>query len=205
MNKPRVEISETMRGIVSLVIFVHLFCVAVGLFANESTSVLAVQLRRVLGPYIRLLNLDPQFLPGFHLTHAMEYEDHHQLVIEVAGEEPIYIPNQDGSLWGERLGFRQPRYLNLTRQFGLFAEEDNDQAMAELARAIGGSLMTKTGAKQMVLRCQRLGPHPLDPVMDQGNLPIDTLYRADVIVDDAGVVRVHKQVNADEAAPVRGS
>lgn len=205
MNKPRVEISETMRGIVSLVIFVHLFCVAVGLFANESTSVLAVQLRRVLGPYIRLLNLDPQFLSGFHLTHAMEYEDHHQLVIEVASEEPIYIPNQDGSLWGERLGFRQPRYLNLTRQFGLFAEEGNDQAMAELARAIGGSLMTKMGARQMVLRCQRLGPHPLDPVMDQGSPPIDTLYRADVIVDDAGVVRVHKQVDADEAAPVRDS
>ncbi len=74
------------RELCSLVIFLHFFCLLAGLFAQETTSELGVRLGNVLGPYLRLVNIDAQAPAGFHLTHAMEYEDNHQLVVQLDGD-----------------------------------------------------------------------------------------------------------------------
>ncbi len=42
------RLSDGARSVLSLVIFVHLFCTVIALFGNESTSVLLTRLRGAL-------------------------------------------------------------------------------------------------------------------------------------------------------------
>jgi hypothetical protein len=203
-------ISEGARSVVSLLILLHLFCVFVSLLGNESASVLRNRLAAVLAPYTRLVNLDPEFTAGFHLTHAMEYEDDHQLVVELgepAQTTPYPAPGQRWS--GFPLGFRELRWRMLARRLGVLAtEQNNDEAMAELARAIGQAVFAETQVDRFVLRCRRLRPSELDSDVDRtvdDAATYETLYGADVVRDHQGVVRIHKQIETEDAAPLRGA
>jgi hypothetical protein len=202
-----VSLSEGVRSILSLLIFIHLFCVVVSLFGNESASVLRDRLVGLLGSYTRLLNLDPEFTAGLHLTHATEYEDDHQLVLEIDDQVLVYPPTEE--TWGTSLlGFRQQRWRLLTQRLGLLATTGNDEAIAELARAIGEGAWPDgaAGARPLVFRCRRLRPAELNTDVDR---PLDqestyeVVYAADVLLDSQGAIRVHKQIQADEVAPVR--
>ncbi len=199
--------SEGVRSVVSLLILIHLFCVAISLLGNESASVLRNRLSGVLGPYTRLLNLDPEFTAGFHLTHAMEYEDDHQLLIELDGVGPsLLYPNPQASWSGIWLGFREQRWRLLAQRLGVLANEDNDDAVAELARAVGEAVFAATDAQHLVIRCRRLRPSELETDVNYSlddPATYETLYSADILRNSQGAVRIHKQIEADEAAPVR--
>jgi hypothetical protein len=204
-----VKLGEGVRSIVSLLIFIHLFCVALALLGNESASVLTDRLTGVLGSYTRMLNLDPEFTAGYHLTHAAEYEDDHQLVIEVDGQaEPTLYPAPGQSWSWCPLGFRQHRWRMLAQRLGVLATEGNDEAIAELARAIGEAVFAQSDVTHLVLRCRRLRPSELNSAVDhsiEDQATYEMLYSADVLRDQRGNVRVHKQIEADEVAPVRGA
>ena len=199
--------SEGARSIASLLILIHFFCVAISLLGNESASQLRYRLTGVLAPYTRLLNIDPEFTAGFHLTHAMEYEDDHQLIIELEGvEKPALYPTPEASWSSFPLGFREQRWRLLARRLGVLASEGNDDAVAELARAIGEAVFSATNSQHVVIRCRRLRPSELESDVDyrlDDPATYETLYSADILRDSQGAVRIHKQIQADEAAPVR--
>lgn len=202
------EIDPGPRSVISLLILIHLFCVFVALFGNESASVLRNRLVGILGPYTRLLNIDPEFTAGFHLTHAMEYEDDHQLIIELDGiEEPVVYPAKSRGSLNLWLGFREQRWRMLAQRLGVLVSDENDDAVAELARAIGSAVFADSESRHLVLRCRRLRPSELNSDIDytiDDPATYELLYSADVLQDAQGIVRVHKQIAADEAAPVRG-
>lgn len=201
--------NDTTRSLISLGICIHLFCVFVGLFGNQSLSALQERVQTVLTPYCRLLNLDPQYNAGFHLTHAMTFEDDHQLVVEVSGEsEPRILPSATLGPDLESIGFRRQRWRTLAGRVGLHADDGNDQAVAEVARAIGESILSETDASGLVFRIRRFQPPALvgeSPVPDALEESFQTIYEADVLLGPEGRVRVHKRVDDDEAAQVRPS
>ncbi|MCA9147753.1 MAG: hypothetical protein KDA92_00575 [Planctomycetales bacterium] len=198
--------NEGKRSLLSLFIFLHLFCVAVGMFSNESRSRLSLELRRVLGPYLRTLDLDPQFPAEFQVTHAMDYDDDHQWVVElpdgtVQGAWPTDISLAD------RVDFRLRRWQQLTRKTTLFLEEENDTGIAELVRTIATEHFADSDANRLVIRCRRYRPtsweEPAPPDEDNTAARFADVYVADATRDEQGVVRVLKRVAANEAAQVR--
>ena len=78
--------------------------------------------------------------------------------------------SSDGGCWLSRLG--------------ILASEGNDDAVAELARAIGDAVFSATDAKHLVLRCRRLRPSELDSGVDYSlddDATYETLYSADIL------------------------
>jgi hypothetical protein len=199
--------NDTTRSLVSLAIILHLFCVFVGLFGNQSISTLQQRVQMVLTPYCRLLNLDPQFTAGFHLTHAMQFEDDHQFAVQLPGEpEAMVLPAGAIGPDLESLGFRRQRWRTLTQRTGLLAADGDDQAVAEVARALGETLFPQLDTRRFQFQIRRFQPPDLlgtAEVPEVFEESYETIYRADVLLDSAGKVRVHKQVEAAEAAQVR--
>ncbi len=137
----------------------------------------------------------------------MEMEDDHQLVIQVTGEPAprVWPPRETG--WSDMpLGFRHRRWQNLSLRVGMMVADGDDQVLAELARAIGESVLEKTAGGPVAFSCRRFRPPELtsdSAIPARFEDAFDTLYTADIIRDTQGRVRVHKRVEATEAAPVR--
>jgi hypothetical protein len=94
----------------------------------------------------------------------------------------------------------------LAQRLGVLATDGNDDAIAELARAIGEEQFAQTDTTHFVFRCRRLRPSELNSAVDHtigDPSTYEVLYSADVLRDQSGRVRVHKQIEADEVAPVR--
>ena len=199
---PAKELTGTFRSILSLLIFIHLFCVAVALFGNHSVSTLQSRLISFVGPYTRLLYFDPQVIAGFHLSHALEVEDDHFLEVESVDGDTLYrLPDPESRETGLRGGFRYRRWLALMRRMAMNTQED--EYLAEFSRAVGQSQLDDEN-QRIVLRLVRRMPLDLmnsdaDVVGPEAYVPV---YSADVWRDDQGVIRVHKRVQASEAAPV---
>jgi hypothetical protein len=205
----RLGMTATGRSIASLLILIHLFAVVVSLLGNESASALRVRLAGVLAPYTRLLNLDPEFTAGYHLTHAMEYEDDHQLMIEMDGRDtPLLYPPPSRAIKDFLPGFHELRCRWLAQRLGILAFDQNDDAVAELARAIGQAVFAENESRHFVFTCRRIRPLELEGDADRSlddDASYEPLYRADIIRDSQGVVRIHKRVETGEAAPVQGT
>src|SRR5215211_3723548 len=58
--------SGMTRSVVSLLLCIHLLCVAVVLASNFRRSPLQTRLVSIFAPYTKLLNFDPQFTPYYH-------------------------------------------------------------------------------------------------------------------------------------------
>ncbi len=200
---PAKEPIGTFRSILSLLIFVHLFCIAVVLFGNHYGSQLQFRLIRFMGPYTRLFYFDTQVIAGFHLSHSEEVEDDHFLEIQsVDGDMIGRYPDPSTNETGRRGGFRYRRWLALMRRMAMNAE--NDDYLAEFSRSIGQNQLTDENPR-MVLRLVRRMPLDLSGPSEAdegGPNAYVSVYSADVWRDDQGVIRVHKRVQASEAAPV---
>ena len=79
-----------------------------------------------------------------------------------------------------------------------------DEYLAEFSRAVGQNQLDDED-ERIVLRLVRRMPLVLDTRFDTdvvGPEAYVPIYSADVWRDDQGVIRVHKRVQASEAAPV---
>lgn len=201
---PAKELTGTFRSILSLVIFVHLFCVVVVLFGNHYGSQLQFRLIRFMGPYTRLLYFDPQVIAGFHLSHSEEVEDDHFLEIQSEeGSTIARVPDPNSRENGLRGGFRYRRWLALMRRMAMNAE--NEDYLAEFSRAVGQNQLVGDENQRLVLRLLRRMPLDLAGPSDAdagGPEAYVLVYSADVWRDEQGVIRVLKKVQASEAAPV---
>ena len=204
---PPKELSGQLRNVVSLLIFIHLFGVVTALFGNqyETASNLQMRVMSFLGPYTRTLWFDPQVTVGYHLTHAMEFEDDH--LVEVQGNDGNVIgryPDPQDGQTGLRGGLRYHRWRALMRRVAMNVEGENDEYLAQLGRAIGEHQLEAGDDTKLQLRIVRRRPIDLynEAATEDGPDSYDTVYTADVWRDDQGNVRLLKQVDTGEAAPV---
>jgi hypothetical protein len=205
-----------LQSVVSLLLVLHLFCVAVVLASNFRRSLLQGELVRIFAAYTRSLNFDPQFTPYYH-TLGRAIDDDAVLVIDLyaKGDAPaaaqplvgtIRLPD-GGSNW---LTGRK-RYFQLAKLLALHAdpEIENDDVTSEIARSVGARILRETGNERAVLRCIRREsqPPPTVPLVagypesEPTNPAYDrVVYEADVWLDEDGP-QVQKRASAAEVAP----
>src|SRR3954470_20829271 len=84
------ESRAVLRSVVSLVLCIHLFCVATVLASNFRRSPLQARLVSIFAPYTKLLHFDPEFTP-YYYTLGRPLDDDTWLVMDLypSGEQPV--------------------------------------------------------------------------------------------------------------------
>src|SRR5436309_8197918 len=79
-----------LRSIVSLILCIHLFCIAVVLASNFRRSPLQARLVSIFAPYTKLLHFDPEFTP-YYYTLGRTGDDDTWLVIDLypSADQPV--------------------------------------------------------------------------------------------------------------------
>jgi hypothetical protein len=210
-----------LRSVASLLICIHLFCVAVVLVSNSPgnyrRSPLQGRLVSIFAAYTRLLHFDPEFTP-YYYTLGRPLDDDTWLVIDLyrSGELPvgqqqvaktIELPS-GGSNWlkNRRRGFQLAKLLAASAD----PQSENDDITSEIARAVGGWAMRQTDNGRAVVRCMRRYSQPFDLAALNAGFPPDrptdpaydtTVYEADVWTDEDKQVQVQKRASRAEVAP----
>lgn len=209
-------IDPTLRSVISLLLVLHLFCVAVVLSSNFRRSLLQNELVRIFACYTQLLDFDPQFTP-YYYTLGRPLDDDTVFVIDLyargdlpASGQPlaatVRLPTGGSNWFGDR-----ERYFRLARLLAWYADPDNenDDITGEIVRSVGARIMHETGNKRAVLRCIRRESQPPPTVPLNPGYPEDEptnpayeqlVYEADVWIDEEGVL-VQKRSAAAEVAP----
>jgi hypothetical protein len=212
----------TLRSVLSLLIFIHCFCVLVVLSSTFRRSALQSRLVSIFGPYTQLLAFDPGFFTPYYYTQGQTSDDDAIIVADLYAEadrpieqleilKTVTLPD-GGSRW---LADRR-RAIALAQLMAGYADPENeaDELSGEIARGVGSRLMREHGAKRAALRCVRRLSQPLDLSTLFANFPPDNpeaseydevLYEADVWLDEDGEVQVQRRVAQAEAAPRRAS
>ncbi|MEX2175826.1 MAG: hypothetical protein WD872_15790 [Pirellulaceae bacterium] len=209
-----------LRSVLSLLIFVHCFCVLVVLASTFRRSTLQARLVGIFGPYTQLLHFDPGLFTPFHHTHGFPADDDAIIAVDLYASGELPVERQPrlktvtlpaaGSSW---LGSRQ-RSLRLAKRLAAYADPDDEREdlSSGLARAIGSRILREHDAQRAVVRCLRRSSQPLDlatlyegfPPDDPTAAPYDSLlYEADVWIDEDGEAQVQRRVAQAEAAPRR--
>lgn len=210
-----------VQQVVSLLLIVHLFTVAVALSAYTRRSLmprrspLHDRLLQVLAPYARTLNLAPASAP-YHLTQydaltgESEQDDEFYLELEITdanGETVVHRLNELGAGVPES----HHRYRRYAADMAWFLSQQRDVEVGEFALAAASLGLRHWGADSGVLRLKhhlsqprsinelREG-FPADPLADPYKI---TVYEADVLLDDEGVAQVIKRESKGQVAPVR--
>jgi hypothetical protein len=210
-------ISDTLRSVISLALFIHLFCLAVVLSSNFRRSELQARLVSIFAPYTQLLHFDPNFTP-YYFTLGRPGDDDTWLAIDLYADANLPVSDQplvqtiklhDGAnAW---LGNRR-RCFQLAQMLAASAdpEAENDDITSEIAKPVGVWSIRSTKNGRAVVRCMRRMSQPYDLATLNPGFPADrptdaaydaTLYEADVWIDEDGVPQVQKRVSRAEAAP----
>jgi hypothetical protein len=203
--------SEGMRNIISLLLFIHLFCVFVALCASHATSALESRFLGVIGFYCQTLNFDfrpipnvVQYVSPYRLTHGEEIDVDHLIEVLPEGQD-----ESDAAAWielsntGMRGGERRNRYERLGEQIDALVrpiEERPNEFRVEFgnraglfASAIGTYSLNQRGTtpKQIRFRRHRLvgidAYRGQDPEMPRDpNAPINfqVFYAANAVVEE---------------------
>jgi hypothetical protein len=203
--------SSEVRTLVSLLLFIHLFCVAIALSAYAAPSALQERIRTFFAPYLATFDFDVNtnaYPTGrFYLTHDREEEV--DAVIHVEGTLPdgttqsLTIP--EPGLWPPE---RRRHFQSLANVASALVEDEERQAV--LPRAIAGSLLGSWGATNGSLRIERhlsqameeIGSNDPDRRNPLSTRHYRTAYDARVLVSPDGRVELIKKVAAGEVAPV---
>lgn len=207
--------SEPWRSIVSVLIFIHLFCAAVTMSANYGRSALQSRLLLVLAPYTQLVHTDLGYAQ-FQLTDGFPDNDYWLEIEPVApasagAAQPAVHRLPDGGVPG--LPSRMRMQLTARRMAVYAAEEGTATLVAEMARSIGGQWMAEHGGTNVVVRVRRRETQSMTPLERQPPMPLDpldpryeaTVYEADVFRSEDGEVNVTKREGRGSSAPVSGS
>ena len=209
-----------MRSVISLLLCIHLFCVAVVLASNFRRSPLQARLVSIFAPYTKFLHFDPEFTP-YYYTLGRTNDDDAWLVIDLypSADHPvaqqqvtrtIRLP-EGGSNWldNRRRAFQLAKYL-ASYADPAPGQMENDDVTGEIARAVGGWAIRTTGSGRAVLRCMRRYSQPFDLATLNPGFPPDaptdvaydsTVYEADVWKDEDGQIQVLKRSSRAEVAP----
>ena len=222
--------SQGVRTALSLLLFVHLFCVLSAVGSNHQTqSPLQQRLLLKLRFYTQLLNFDLGNTP-YHLTSGELDADHlvELQLIDAGGEsETIVLPGgparaeprgeapTGGAIagtfrTGPRSGNRYKRFQLLADRMAYFAENEEDNATGLFAHAIARHFFAARGARRGVIRSRQHELQSMEAVDDGRRQQVDpysafyyrTLYEADVLQEGNGPVKLVKRAAIGEVAPV---
>lgn len=205
--------SEGIRGIVSLLLVIHLFALAVALGSYTSASMLQRQLSATLRLYTRTFNFDlAHVFPAvarLHLTHAGPGD----VDFQITGEAKL--PNGTKQPWQlPRAGLFPPTRSNrdqaLANVVGGLMENENEEQEALLPRALAAAELRKAGAKSGTITVTAhylLELEDLNAPETSRRDPLDASYyrpvfQASVIASSNGGVDLLKAVGKGEVAPV---
>lgn len=212
------SISSTSRSAISLLLFFHLFIMALVLSGNYGTSRVQARLLSFFSPYTRSLNLDLNYTP-FHLTHATLDDVDHRLEVlpttddmdleAVEDEDWISLPSVGG-----RLSERYKRYQRLAAIMAFFASRDDNDTTGLLARGVGANFLHQRDVTPRQVRVRKHLLQSMD-VIEGGTAEqrdpnsatyFNEVYRANTLVLDDGTVEIIKVESAGQVAkPASGS
>jgi hypothetical protein len=143
-------LGETARGVISLLLVIHLFMLAVGVLSNRVPSQIESDLRTVPRPYLQMLCMDLSY--SFHLTHAqLEDTDHFfevDLTLADGSQKRVLVPPP--GMWPP-VRFR--RFERLAGTAALL--NGNSSVEAIIPQAVAARLVREYGATGGVIRCRR--------------------------------------------------
>ena len=208
-GQPQGAPSEGVRTVVSLLLFIHLFCVFVALCANYEPSGLQVRFLRVVRAYTQLLNFDLNQTP-YQLTHAEAIDVDHRIEVLPADSD-----ENDPTAWrrivsGHPAGERYKRYERLGEIVDVSTELGIDRRVATLASSVGAYSLAQEKIRPKQIRFRRHSLVSLEAYSPQGT-PEDrdphspryfsVIYAANAVVDEStGTVEVVKIESASDVA-----
>jgi len=212
------EWNSTWRGVASLLIFVHFFCVFTVLSSNHLRSPLQSRLVDVFSAYTQLLNFDPDFTPYYLVSGPTTDDCFLVLDLYADGEKPVAQQQLLKSVrlpepsHGSKLNGSQRRYITLARLVATFANPENelDENSGEIARAVGARIMLENQARRCVFRCIQKSSQPINLNDLRPGFPGDNpnapqyeiqVYEADVWFDEDNQVQAIKRSARNEVAP----
>jgi hypothetical protein len=200
---------QGVRTAVSLVLFIHLFAVSVGIFSNmppvpdPTQTNLRTKLRQVhfLLAYVQFLNMDRAY--NNYYTYGDARDVDHEITVELPGEpglESIVLPPN-----GTKPGLRTARYRMLAASLAARAEDDTTEGL--IPEAIARHFLPEGARGRARIRCRRhlllsmedsrRGIEPDGPGFWQS--AYEASVRRSRTTDEIILV---KSVNAAETAPV---
>lgn len=201
------SIPPLLRSVISVLIFAHLFCAFVGLFAGFLPSPLGLRFLERMGPYTQVLCLDPRFAhPQLTVGSA---EINRDFTNDVVFE--IHLPDQDYTLPAPGVGQwtgTNRRYAELALAIAKAAETDteNEATAAALSRGVAIEAMNFGKSDRVTIEVIRWAAQA--SILEPGeaadpNSPTyrEVLYTVDVIRKDDGRVIVSKRSGSRETAP----
>lgn len=180
------DLSDNTRTFASLLLFVHLFCVAVVLSSNFIPSALQQRLVEVVAPYTKTLHLDPNFVP-FQLTSGQDGLSrlHQWQVVDQNGKVTHRFPDEQ-----PRFGFQRLRHDMFARVGGYYAMDESldDEVAATMARDIARFVFNTDGsAKQFSVRCVRYVEDADPSIANTDSFATAELYVADAWQSKSGI------------------
>jgi hypothetical protein len=195
--------APTVRTIVSLLLFIHLFCVVLSLTSNLVRSTLQSRVLRVLAPYTDLLNINLDFTP-YYLTHGPQITVDDRIELLPEGKDPqnpedwLVLPDV-----GSKAGERYKRYQRLAT---LMAMRSQDDVVSTIASDVAQNTIVQSKVPLSKVRIRRhmlMYPRAYPPrdrrQPDNAFHPdlFQTSYTANVVFDeDLGKASVVKQTEA---------
>jgi len=207
------EIDSTTKGVISLLLFIHLFVLWVVMSTGTSmlhTSMLQDRLVGLFRPYTQPTNLEIQSAP-YHLFSGRPDEYEHFFRVEHtsdSGDQTTYqVPGPElGGSWKDPY-----RYNRLAQLLSIQAELNDDTIPAEIVNGIGQYFIRRAGGGKVSVSCIRRNPQPMELVQDGQEFHADPrdasyenqTYRATVLFDSEGKFQVVKEMAAEHVAPVK--
>ncbi|HVX10334.1 MAG TPA: hypothetical protein VHC22_04095 [Pirellulales bacterium] len=154
---------EWLRGLISFVIFIHLFALGVAVLSNWYPSTLAMRLRNqvpLIKPYLQFLAMDQSYVPLYGLTSATQEDTDMAVEVELnladGSKETFALPSND--LWPRQRWRRDER---LAETFGDLTGESFRAVESILPQALAAHFVSTYSAKGGTIRCRR---HFLQPI-----------------------------------------
>ncbi len=201
--------NPTVRSVASLVLFIHLFCLALVLTSNQAASPLQQRLLFLFRPYTQLLNFDVSYTRFDYTQETIDDTDHR---IEYLPEgKSATEPNDWVHLTAGAPGSdRRQRHQRLAGIMSYFASRDDDGTTAVIASAVSSHL-DQNGSPIDQIRVRRHVLQTPDQVQGTNvnernpNHPMffQDVYRAQVIEGGGAVQKVEER--GQVAPPTRAS
>lgn len=206
-NSATFSLSPLGRSVISVLVFAHLFCAFMGLFAGFLPSPLGLRFLERMGPYTQMVCLDPRFAhPQLTVGSA---EINRDFTNDVVFE--IHLPDQELTIPSPGMGQwtgRNRRYAQLALAIAKAAdsETENEATAAGLVKGVAIEAMSNAKADRVTIEVVRWGVQSNILEADEARDPNsptyrEVLYTVDVIRKQDGKVIVSKRSSQRETAP----
>ena len=203
--------ADWLRTLVSFLIFLHLFALAVAVLSNWNPSDLALRLRRVplIKPYIEYLSFDQSYVPLYGFTFGMPEDTDSKIEVSLKlkdGSERTWIlPDKD--IWPRQ---RRRHEARLVETAADMTGEDYRNFQSIVPQAIAEHIVAQEPeATSGIIRCTRQLQQPLVDLSSSNESQRDPyrtdlfrpLYEARILISGSGVHLLKSESAAEVAQP----